>query len=372
MVNATNALVNTDEESDLNKIFIPIIGMIGTGITVKIKEYMDILFNRYCSEKDTEEKEDPENSREYDYKEYERDEDVDIVLNNVWEPPGVKDKYRFTRINPNNVIIEVPPGELEEITKDKDSSIYNKEAPTPKQKKINSYKFELKENGDNYADCEGIYTLTDGLINKKPIYINKEKDKFLGAVGPSGWAITAMMYLEGIKELKSVPFGGFHSGGGTLPDYGSWPNYNVTPLDESEINLEIDDGLTETVQGYVNIYREFDEAPEGGNYYFNVELKSVTSNMVYLFIRRYDKDYNHPEKYSHQEEKAVNGPNAVKFPSKIGEYGIEYEQIGITVKSAEIDHKNKKKMKSKHIGNSKCIITSAYLKDKPKNRKKKP
>ena len=85
MVNATNALVNTDEESDLSKIFIPIAGMIGTCIIIKIKVYMDILFKRYCSEKDTKETEDPENSREYDCTEYGRD--VDIVLNNVWKPP---------------------------------------------------------------------------------------------------------------------------------------------------------------------------------------------------------------------------------------------------------------------------------------------
>jgi hypothetical protein len=48
---------------------------------------MDILFKRYCSENDTEETEDSENNREYNYREYERDEDVDIVLNNVWKPP---------------------------------------------------------------------------------------------------------------------------------------------------------------------------------------------------------------------------------------------------------------------------------------------
>jgi len=87
MVNATNGLVNTDEESDLSKIFIPIAGMIGTVITIKIKEYMDILFKRYCSENNTEETEDSENSREYNYREYKRDEDVDIVLNNVWKAP---------------------------------------------------------------------------------------------------------------------------------------------------------------------------------------------------------------------------------------------------------------------------------------------
>lgn len=34
-----NALVNTGEESDLSKIFIPIAGMIGTGITIKKRIY---------------------------------------------------------------------------------------------------------------------------------------------------------------------------------------------------------------------------------------------------------------------------------------------------------------------------------------------
>ena len=40
--------------------------MIGIGINIKIIEYMGILFKRYCSENNTEETEDSENSREYD------------------------------------------------------------------------------------------------------------------------------------------------------------------------------------------------------------------------------------------------------------------------------------------------------------------
>lgn len=364
MSNFTSYLVDP-EYNETIKLLAPIITPLGAYLSWKVKDYIT------KRENGTPEGDDKQNSREYDCNQYDIVEDVDIVLDTTWEPPGTKDSHRFTRIDDeNNVVIILPAGELEKINGDEESSVYNKEPEKPKEKKRKSYTFKTKENGDNYADCDGVYTLGEGLINKKPYYINKEKDRFLGALGATGWCITAMQYFEGIQEMKSGPFGGFHSGGGVLPDYGSWPNYTVTLTEEEE---EDDKDLLpkKTVQGTVNIYREFHDKPDSGEHHFEVELKSITYGMVFLFIKRFDADYKFSENHSHQEQKAKNGVNRFVIPSKIGEHGIKHEQVGIMVKSAEIDHKNKKKMKNK-VGDSKCIITKAYLKDKPKDRKNRP
>ncbi len=360
MSNFTSYLVDP-EHNETIKLLAPVLTPLGAYLSWKVKEYITKRENGNIQEEHI------ENSREYNYTQYDKEEDVDVVLDTVWEPPGIENSYRYTRIDDdNNVVINLPPGKLEEIEEDQCSSVYIKEKSSPKEKKITSYLFETKENGNNYADCDGLYTLSEGLINKKPIYINKEKDRFLGALGPSGWCITAMQYLEGIQEMKTGSFGGFHSGGGVLPDYNTWPNYTVKPTEEEEEN---DTELIpkKTVQGTVNIYRKFNDKPEGGYHYFEVELKSVTQGMVQLFIKRFDKDYKFSENFSHEYKKAKNGMNVFKIDSKIGENGIKHEQVGVMVKSVSVDNKTKKKMKSKNIGYSKCIITRAYLKDKPRN-----
>lgn len=360
MSNFTSYLVDP-EYNETVKLLAPVLTPLGAYLSWKVKEYITKKENGNIQEEHI------ENSREYNYTQYDREEDVDVVLDTVWEPPGIENSYRYTRIDDdNNVVINLPPGKLEEIEGGQGSSVYIKEKSSPKEKKITSYLFETKENGNNYADCDGLYTLSEGLINKKPIYINKEKDRFLGALGPSGWCITAMQYLEGIQEMKTGSFGGFHSGGGVLPDYNTWPNYTVKPTEEEEEN---DTELIpkQTVQGTVSIYRKFNDKPEDGYYYFEVELKSVTQGMVQLFIKRFDKDYKFSENFSHEYKKAKNGMNVFKIDSKIGENGIKHEQVGVMVKSVSVDNKTKKKMKSKNIGYSKCIITRAYLKDKPRN-----
>jgi len=391
MSNITTTIDDLDVsiDDDLLKLLVPIIGV---GLYM-VKETFNATLTKYFpnyklgqngnngGNNDDDDNDDDDydyennRNRDYNYKQYERDEDVDVVLDSLWEPPGVKDMNRFTRINDSRIIIAVPPGELEEINKDKgkdkDSSSHNKGIPKSKDKKIISYHFETKETGDNYANCDGTYTLKEGLINKKPIYINKEKDRFLGAIGPSGWCITAMQYLDGIQEMKSGPFGGFHSGGGVLPDYGTWPNYNVSIINNEEGEREEEEDILvpkETVQGSVNVFREFNDKPDGGIYYFEIELKSVTQGMVKLFVKRFDKDYNFVEKYGHEYKKAKNGFNTFEIKSKIGEHGIEYEQIGVIVYSAEINQKNKKKMNNTH-SDSRCIITRAYLKDRPRYTK---
>ena len=73
-------------------------------------------------------------------------------------------------------------------------------------------------------------------------------------MGATGWCITAMQYFEGIQEMKSGPFGGFHR---RRCITGLWvANYTVTLTEEED--SEDDTIITEkTVQGTVNIYREF-------------------------------------------------------------------------------------------------------------------
>lgn len=366
-------------DDNLTKLLVPIIG----GSCYIIKGSFKAIVSKLCpkvrlddEESNVEEDEEKDiKSRKYDDTDYDIDEDVDVVLDNIWEPPGVKDRNRYTRITGSTVSIVLPPGELEEIKSDTLSSSYNKEKPKPKkgENKVLSYNFELKENGNNYAICDGLYVLKKGsMINKKPIYINKEKDRFLAALGPTGWCITAMQYLDGIIEMKTGSFGGFHSGGGVSPDYGKWPNYNVSVVDQ-EKEEEKDSLLPkskETVQGTVNIYREFDFKPVSGKYFFETELRSVTPNMVKLFIKRFDKDYNFSKTHSHEYKKAKNGMNILEVNSLIGEEGIKFEQVGIMVYSAEIEDDNKKKIKNNNPTESRCIIKSTYLKDRPKKRKK--
>jgi len=93
-----------------------------------------------------------------------------------------------------------------------------------------AFDFASREGTDNYANCNGVYTLDPGpLLNGKHIYTNPEKKRFIGWNGRT-WTLTAMCYREKIfsGEIAS-PFGGFHfsSHGETLEE-SSWAHYLVT------------------------------------------------------------------------------------------------------------------------------------------------
>ena len=84
---------------------------------------------------------------------------------------------------------------------------------------------------------DGVYTLAEGLINKKPYYINKEKID-LGALGATGWCITAMRYFEGIQaEIGTIWWFPFRRR--CITDYGLWPNYTVTLTEEEDSEDDI-------------------------------------------------------------------------------------------------------------------------------------
>jgi hypothetical protein len=101
-----------------------------------------------------------------------------------------------------------------------------------------AYKFELRDSGRDYARCQGTYIMAEGIdnnINGKPLYVNKERDRFLAYTGAC-WEITAIGYLPAVRRHHSKhgfwpgSFGGFHTGayGKDRPDQGSWKDYSVT------------------------------------------------------------------------------------------------------------------------------------------------
>jgi len=89
--------------------------------------------------------------------------------------------------------------------------------------------FVTKAACDNYANCDGTYTLDEskGTINKRPVYINKEKHRLLAAYVGSGWCIASIDYLDELLSSQGN-FGGFHTGGGIEPEDDDWKNYTVT------------------------------------------------------------------------------------------------------------------------------------------------
>jgi len=100
------------------------------------------------------------------------------------------------------------------------------------------YQFSKKPDGENYANCAGTYTKTegeDGEINGKPYFVSQENGRFLAWTGDT-WEVTALQYLHGVQTHHAKhgfwpgTFGGFHAGGGNWPDEGSWQNYNVKAI----------------------------------------------------------------------------------------------------------------------------------------------
>ena len=79
---------------------------------------------------------------------------------------------------------------------------------------ITSFELINKSGGSNYANCCGIYTIdTDKLINKQPIYLCSEKQRFIGYSGGI-WILTGCQWLEALINDSidgNKNFGGFHN-----------------------------------------------------------------------------------------------------------------------------------------------------------------
>ena len=78
------------------------------------------------------------------------------------------------------------------------------------------YQIELfnKETGNNYANCSGIYIKENTkLINKKPVYVNYPKERFI-SWSCGTWVLTGNQWLEEFIEKSKdteFSFGSFHS-----------------------------------------------------------------------------------------------------------------------------------------------------------------
>jgi hypothetical protein len=95
-----------------------------------------------------------------------------------------------------------------------------------------------KAGGNNYADCDGVYELDAAVtLNGKPIYVNAQKERFIGWNGKS-WVVTAMSYKPKILsgEITS-PFGGFHASlniGEHGLEASIWAEYSLAPMTAEE------------------------------------------------------------------------------------------------------------------------------------------
>lgn len=67
---------------------------------------------------------------------------------------------------------------------------------------------------EDYANCSGDYVQSTTILNGKYMYVNFEKERFMGWTG-EGWSVTSTEYMSDILSGAIVsPFGGFHFGTG--------------------------------------------------------------------------------------------------------------------------------------------------------------
>ena len=86
--------------------------------------------------------------------------------------------------------------------------------------------FTLVPGGNNYATCDGTYTLDPRTINGKPLYINSPGSRFL-AWNTGAWVITGTQWLAGILASQGY-FGAFQANNGNTNVMQGWANYVVT------------------------------------------------------------------------------------------------------------------------------------------------
>tara|TARA_B100001094_G_scaffold323641_1_gene374880 strand:- start:252 stop:2054 length:1803 start_codon:yes stop_codon:yes gene_type:complete len=110
---------------------------------------------------------------------------------------------------------------LEKNFPDKFKKYQNKQNIEENKKKNEIYKnttsIDLinKEDGNNYANCDGRYVLyISKKVNGQGVYINEIKNRFIG-YSAGTWILTGIQWLENIieesKNLNNHGFGGFHA-----------------------------------------------------------------------------------------------------------------------------------------------------------------
>jgi len=89
-----------------------------------------------------------------------------------------------------------------------------------------------KPDGNNYANCAGIYIRNlNKIINKEPVFLNDELNRFIAKSGDS-WIVTGTQWLDDIiKESvdQEKYFGGFHSSISklTVLALSKWKEYDI-------------------------------------------------------------------------------------------------------------------------------------------------
>ena len=93
--------------------------------------------------------------------------------------------------------------------------------------------FTARSGESNYANCDGYYKpdLNKRELNGWPVYINAEKDRFLGR-SDQHWVIGPLNALEGCLASQPAPVGGFHSCQAIEPELGEWKAYTVHRLED--------------------------------------------------------------------------------------------------------------------------------------------
>ena len=94
--------------------------------------------------------------------------------------------------------------------------------------RLEGFEFLTKQGQPDYGECAGTYHETDASLNGRPVYLNREKKRLLGA-SKSGWVLAGMEYLEDFLRTQPGSFGGFHGSQAPEPDRG-WTNYDVQRL----------------------------------------------------------------------------------------------------------------------------------------------
>jgi len=104
-------------------------------------------------------------------------------------------------------------------------------APTTSNRgSVSSFQLIVKEGGDNYADCDGLYIQQGPQLNGYDVYINASKSRFIGWNG-FYWVLTGMYWYDEFIAVQKQDFGGFHFGsalGSVLIQLSDWPEYVVS------------------------------------------------------------------------------------------------------------------------------------------------
>jgi len=117
-----------------------------------------------------------------------------------------------------------------------------------------------KENGSNYASCDGKYVRDDNyIVNSQGAFVNKQKSRFIGWSN-GGWILTGTQWLDEIvaksEDKTDFYFGGFHASISSYDTIASsqWDNYDVVVHLSKDI-IEVRNGIEELTKETRNKYK---------------------------------------------------------------------------------------------------------------------